>query len=399
MPKYELVVGVQKQPVKAVFYGPEGIGKSTAGAQMPDPVFIDIEGGTNQLPVARMPRPTSWAMLLDEIRAVRDGKIPGCATLVIDTVDAAEALCKEHVITKNEWENIESPGFNKGFVVLAGEFGKMLDALSEVVEHGRNVVLLGHSIIGNVTRPDESMYTIFTMNLTDRKSASTNSMVKAWSDMLLFFDWKVYVETDKQGKGHASGGKRVMYTTHRVSWDAKNRFGLPDQMPLDDASIQRIASLMVSGHPGDNARQTDPRPEPATKPTPSSNAPRNMPHTTTPQRAPQSGSGNKKMQEVEERIARMDAELEQERSKQKPEPKPSTDVRDTYPARMKPLADLMKANGIEDDDLRRAMAEKGYVTYETPVEKYRQRLVEGVVDSWDNFVKFVQQIKDGPTPF
>ena len=365
MAKYDITVGVRQQPVKAVFYGPEGIGKSTTGAQMPDPVFIDIEGGTNQLPVARLPRPTSWEMLLDEIRSVRDGDVSGCATLVIDTVDAAELLCQEHTARKNEWDNIDSPGYNKGFVASATEFGRMLDLLSEVVEHGRNVVLLGHSIVGKVTRPDESEYTIFTMNLTDRRSASTNSMVKAWCDMLLFFDWKVYVETDKSGKGHASGGKRVIHTSHRVSWDAKNRFGLPDEMPMDDASIQKIASLMIG-----NTQTVERKPAVAQKKEP-----------------PKS----KSMSKIDEHIAHMDEDLKQlEPATDKPvQDSVQDDPRDSYPERMHALADLMRADSISDEDLRRAMAAKGYVMLSTPVASYQQRLVDGVVASWSNFVKFV----------
>ena len=45
------------------------------------PVFIDTEGGTKRLNVARLPQPTSWAMLLDEVAEVRKGSVP-CGTLV-----------------------------------------------------------------------------------------------------------------------------------------------------------------------------------------------------------------------------------------------------------------------------------------------------------------------------
>ena len=66
MSKYAVTSGVQAAPVKTVLYGPEGIGKSTFASHFPDPVFIDTEGGTKRLNVARLPQPTSWAMLLDE---------------------------------------------------------------------------------------------------------------------------------------------------------------------------------------------------------------------------------------------------------------------------------------------------------------------------------------------
>ena len=65
MSKYAVTSGIQTAPVKTVLYGPEGIGKSTFASHFPSPVFIDTEGGTKRLNVARLPQPTSWAMLLD----------------------------------------------------------------------------------------------------------------------------------------------------------------------------------------------------------------------------------------------------------------------------------------------------------------------------------------------
>ena len=68
MSNYSITTGILNTPVKVVLYGPEGIGKSTFASHFPDPVFIDTEGGTKRLNVARLPQPTSWAMLLDEVR-------------------------------------------------------------------------------------------------------------------------------------------------------------------------------------------------------------------------------------------------------------------------------------------------------------------------------------------
>lgn len=82
MSKYSVTSGVQTAPVKVVLYGPEGIGKSSFAAKFPQPVFIDTEGGTKRLNVARLPAPTSWAMLLDEVAEVRKGNVP-CRTLVM----------------------------------------------------------------------------------------------------------------------------------------------------------------------------------------------------------------------------------------------------------------------------------------------------------------------------
>ena len=42
---------------KCVIYGPEGIGKSYFASKFPNPVFIDTEGSTKHMDVARLPNP------------------------------------------------------------------------------------------------------------------------------------------------------------------------------------------------------------------------------------------------------------------------------------------------------------------------------------------------------
>lgn len=65
---------------KVVIYGPEGIGKSTFASKFPDPVFIDTEGSTKDMDVARFETPSSWQMLMNQIRYVKAN--PGiCKTL------------------------------------------------------------------------------------------------------------------------------------------------------------------------------------------------------------------------------------------------------------------------------------------------------------------------------
>ena len=92
MAKYTVTSGTIPAPVKVVLYGPEGIGKSTFVSQFPDPVFIDTEGGTKRLNVRRLPAPTSWQMLTEEVAAAAAGQVD-CQTLVLDTADGAEKLC------------------------------------------------------------------------------------------------------------------------------------------------------------------------------------------------------------------------------------------------------------------------------------------------------------------
>lgn len=89
-------------------------------------------------------------------------------------------------------------------------------------------------------------------------------LVKEWADLLLFANYKTLaVAVDKDGKKHkAQGGKRVMYTTHHPCWDAKNRLGLPDELPMDYAPLAPYFGGQKA------ASKPKPKPDPKPKPEP-----------------------------------------------------------------------------------------------------------------------------------
>ena len=211
MSKYSITTGILNTPVKVVLYGPEGIGKSTFASHFPDPVFIDTEGGTKRLNVARLPQPTSWAMLLDEVRAVTRGEV-SCGTLVIDTADWAERLAIDAICAKAKVDGLEGFGYGKGYTYVKEEFGRLLDALEEVLNSGHHVLILAHAAITKFEQPDAAgSYDRWTMKTTKQ----TEPLLREWCDMLLFANYQTIVEKSGSGpnaKNKATGGKRVLYT-------------------------------------------------------------------------------------------------------------------------------------------------------------------------------------------
>lgn len=221
---------------KIVIYGPEGIGKSTLASKFPDPVFIDTEGSTKQLDVRRYPAPESWENIITFI----DDAISGhtCKTLVIDTADWAEQLCAKTVIYKLGIKGIEDVGYGKGYTYLAEEFSKLLDKCSGAIKAGINIVFTAHAQMRKFEQPDElGAYDRWEMKLNKKTAA----LLKEWADMILFCNYKTMVVTDSKTKSKkATGGQRVMYSTHHPCWDAKNRFDLPDSMEMDFDCIAHI---------------------------------------------------------------------------------------------------------------------------------------------------------------
>jgi hypothetical protein len=240
-----IITGIINSAQKVVIYGPEGIGKSTFASKFPDPVFIDTEGSTKKLNVARTPKPTSWTMLFEQVKYFKDNPNK-CKTLVVDTADWAERLCVEHICSKSQKSGIEDFGYGKGYVYLEEEFGRLLNLLEELIERGINVVVTAHAQMRKFEQPDElGAYDRWELKL-EKKTAP---LLKEWADIVLFANYKTYVvnvdgQGAQKGKNKAQGGKRVMYTTHHSCWDAKNRHDLDDELPLE---YQAIAHCIPSG--------------------------------------------------------------------------------------------------------------------------------------------------------
>ena len=232
--------GKQARAQRVVIYGTEGIGKSTLASQFPDPLFIDTEGSTSNMDVKRLDKPTSWTMLMNQIAFVKANPTV-CKTLVIDTIDWAESLAIESVCSMHGKRGIEDFGYGNGYTYVREEMGRLLDKLQELVDIGINVVLTAHSQLRKFEQPDEDgAYDRYELKLGKKTSSQTAPVVKEWCDLLLFCNYKTMVMTSESKKKKATGGQRVMYTTHHPAWDAKNRHGLPDELPMDYAAIAHI---------------------------------------------------------------------------------------------------------------------------------------------------------------
>ena len=236
--KFNITKGKQKTAIRLCCYGCEGIGKSTFAAQMPDPLFIDVEGGTKQLDVARFPQPTTWAELLEMVDAVLAE--PGiCKTLVIDTADRAEALLTAQLLQEAGVDSIEKygGGYGKGYTALAERFNKdLLMRLDRLIAKGVNVTLIAHAAMRKLESPDEPPYDRWELK-TSKKIAP---LIKEWTDILCFMKYEQVV-VEENGRNKAKGkARRIMVFNHRPTCDAKNRFGLEDDQPLSFEPLMAV---------------------------------------------------------------------------------------------------------------------------------------------------------------
>ena len=367
---------------KVVIYGPEGIGKSTFASQFPEPLFIDTEGSTKNLDVARMDKPSSWAMLKNQLAYVKANP-DICKTLIIDTIDWAEQLCVDDICAANGKKGIEDFGWGNGYVYEKEEFGRFLNSLEEFIDLGINVVLTAHAQMRKFSQPDEvGEYDRWELKLGKKTNSQISPLVKEWADMILFASYKTFaVAADKEGKKFkAQGGDRVMYTQHHPCWDAKNRHDLADELPFDYSQIAHIFATVQ--------KQTAAPVSQTQSPPPVQNVP---PAQTTP--------AARSRQPVQTPPAVQNTQLS-------PAPAQTvSDMKESYPPTeivipeniSKALKDLMRDNKVSEEEIRLAVSQRGYMPEDMPIENYPPDFINGcLIGAWEQVFGLVKDNRGVP---
>lgn len=362
----KLQKGINPRALKVGIYGSEGVGKSTLASHFPDPVFIDTEGGTDYLDVTRTERPLSWTMLMDQVNYFI-AHPDELGTLVIDTMDWAEKLCIDKILAEKKIGGIEDIPYGKGYVYVAEEIGRLLNRLEDLKQKGVNVVLVAHAQMRKFEQPDElGAYDRWELKL----SKKTAPLVKEAMDMLLFCNYKTFVvnvdgQGAQKGKNKAQGGKRVMYTQHHPCWDAKNRFGLPEELPMEWGAIAHLFAKDA---------KTVPTPAPTPAPTPVQPAPVSV-TAPPPDEDPEVPAKSPEPP--------------------KPEPPKESGVISLYlsdPANLPAeLKQLMETDDISEWEIQQVVFARGYFPDNTPIEKMEQSS-PGFIKGW--IVQYWPQVRD-----
>lgn len=232
--------GVNLKAPKIVVYGVGGIGKTTFAAGAPKPIFAFTEEGQGSLDVHRFTDVIKNWLDLVACAQLLYNEEHDYDTFVIDSIDFAEPMLWAYTSQKANKENIEAFGYGKGYIYAVDEarvlFG-WLDALRD--QKGMTIIIIAHNETKKFEAPDTETYDRYKLRLQDRLAA----YVHDWCDALLFAQYKAHVVKDQEGfnkerKRAVGTGERVLYTEERPAFWAKNRYGLPFELPLSWGSFQ-----------------------------------------------------------------------------------------------------------------------------------------------------------------
>jgi hypothetical protein len=227
--------GVTPQAWKVLIYGKPGVGKSSLGARAPKPLFLDLEGGLSRIDCAKTPKKlTTIEEVRDWLRYVIRSR--EYQTVVIDTVDEIDKMLSDSVIatwnkTHTKVKALSDIPYGRGGDLLVAEWREFIENLAAVTSFGKNVLLIGHEQVVKFENPTGANYDFYTVNV--HKKAAPILVAKL--DAVLFTQFDTFVKNAEEDKGKAvATGRRILLTNDGSSWEAKNRFGLPNVINNDD---------------------------------------------------------------------------------------------------------------------------------------------------------------------
>lgn len=221
-------------------YGVEGIGKSTFAAGAPNPIFILTEDGLGSLPVQHFPLATSSADVLEAISSLY-AEPHNFGTVVVDSLDWLEAIIQREIDESYEAKDL---AYGKGALIAAEKWRVILEGLNALrLERGMVVILLAHTAIKRFDSPEVEPFDRYQPKLQER----SNALVREWCDAVLFANYKTVVKHDDVGFNKTvnrgiSTGERLLYCNERPAYMAKNRYGLPDSIPLSWEAFETAIS-------------------------------------------------------------------------------------------------------------------------------------------------------------
>lgn len=222
-------------PPRLVVYGPPKIGKTSFAASIPGNLILDIEGGSGALSVARIEKERLTS--LTDVLAVLDAlavQEHNFGAVTLDSSDWLETLIGNQIAAEAGKKSIEDIPYQAGHKKLPDLWKQVFDKLTVLRERrGMVILFIAHSQVKRYDSPITESYDRVQLKM-HKQSAD---ILTEWVDGLLFANQQVYIDKTEVGfkktVRRGVGGDRVLHTVESPAYIAGNRYGLPEELPLD----------------------------------------------------------------------------------------------------------------------------------------------------------------------
>ena len=233
--KDEVVTGKEEKPATILAHGHPGTGKSTFASSLGKVIAASKDGGLSEIDCAKVPMEgQGTAKLVDLMRelATENHKYD---TFCIDGFEHCEADAIKEVCQANSVENLNDVPYGKAYAQVRVKLQDLLAMLKELRDHKKmQIILTTQTIAKEISEPHLDPYHQYHALLGTKAAIDTY----AWADAVLFFQIKTVIDKVDKGFGQKESksvtrGERVITTGPAGGIFAKNRYGLPTEMPAD----------------------------------------------------------------------------------------------------------------------------------------------------------------------
>ena len=233
----EVIKGKKKRPFLGLLHGAVGTGKTHFATTMPNPIFIGAEE-LDDINENRLPKIKTWEELKKQLCYVTDNR-DKYDTLVIDTLDSLERIVEREITSREKGKSMATAmeGFGRAYAWMTTQFMRIRDDYLEPLHKmGMNILCLAQTVVNQVDDPvTQSTFRTYDLKLyKDKKGVGVGPLFSEWVMAVMMLRQDVIV-VKKDGKSYGDTTKeRILYSTSRPYLEAKNRYGIPDEIIIEE---------------------------------------------------------------------------------------------------------------------------------------------------------------------
>lgn len=217
-------------PPIVTLYGGAKLGKTTLASEFPAPYYCRTGEGERQsagAPMKSFGVSETYQDVIDQadylLQAEHDRR-----TYVLDALDGLEIMIHAEACARNNWPDIEAPGFGKGYAAAQAIWHEFIKKMLELKKAGYYVILISHVKAKTVPGVTTDSYPRYMLNLRD----DAGSAICDASDLIGFLHQPVSIKkedlgfkkTANRGQG---GGDVSIAVQERPGFIAGNRYQIP----------------------------------------------------------------------------------------------------------------------------------------------------------------------------
>jgi hypothetical protein len=250
---YQLTtLGSNNRGKKIIVYGVTGIGKTTLCALVPNPAFVSLDGGADEIvhPVTGEKLTGINVETFADVRGVLQSNVFNSVdTIIIDHVTELQHLALDYTFqtipkekSNEKAKNIEDYGWHKGYRYWYDTMRLILPDCDRWVRQGKNVVLIAQESIAKWTQAGAEDFVMGAPELYHDKSTSTLTAYMSWADHIFRVGYANLTVED--GKA-APVKSRAVFVHPDATFFAKSRtipaeFDVVEFKDTKDDSIWRL---------------------------------------------------------------------------------------------------------------------------------------------------------------